>query len=174
MKRIFIYLLFSITSLYALEVEKIGLPVSEKYRNCISSGQGLRDVITFETWKGMSETSAYHYAIDFVIPEFTEVYAVKDGVVKDCYPSFLNGDIWNGHPTLGGLIIIEHTDGTFSLYGHLSKTNFCEGENVTKGQCIGLSGGNPKKKCSGVSTNAHLHFAFMIDIAKFIITEGEE
>lgn len=168
MKRVILILLLGCTSLFGLEIGKFGLPVPEKYKNCISSNQGLRETISFETWKGTSETNAYHYAIDFAVPEFTKVYAAKSGVVKDCYPSFLNGEVWNGHPTLGGLIIIEHFDGTLSLYGHLSRTDVCEGDYVKKGQRIGLSGGNPKKKCAGLSTNAHLHFQAMINIVDFM------
>lgn len=123
MKKLII-LLLCCTYLYAIDIKKFGLPVPEKYRNRISSEQGLRDIISYDTWKGNVSTNPYHYAVDFAVPEFTPVYAAKDGVIKECYPSFLNGEIWNGHPTLGGLIILEHFDGTLSMYGHLSRTDF--------------------------------------------------
>jgi len=52
----------------------------------------------------------------------------------------------------GKTIIIEHKFGYRTLYGHLSYISVSRGQNVKKGQIIGLVGN------SGRSTGPHLHF----------------
>jgi murein DD-endopeptidase MepM/ murein hydrolase activator NlpD len=52
----------------------------------------------------------------------------------------------------GLYVIVKHTDGYTSLYGHLSSISVSEGQEVTQGQLLGKSGS------TGRSTGAHLHF----------------
>lgn len=52
----------------------------------------------------------------------------------------------------GNLIIIRHQNGFKTLYGHLNKILILKGDEVSKGQEIGLAG------TTGLSTGVHLHF----------------
>jgi murein DD-endopeptidase MepM/ murein hydrolase activator NlpD len=52
----------------------------------------------------------------------------------------------------GNLIILKHSDGYETYYGHLSVISVKEGDDITKGQKIGLVGS------TGHSTGPHLHF----------------
>lgn len=84
----------------------------------------------------------FHGGIDLAVPTGTRVGAAAEGVVK-----FAG---WRGG--YGNLIIIQHADGRETRYGHLSKLMVSEGENVSLGQQIALSGS------TGKSTGPHLHF----------------
>jgi len=92
-------------------------------------------------WKG-------HNGIDYGCWVGDEVEAVCDGVVEYVGPG-------NNHPLLsgGGNTILLRTDkyGMRFEYLHLSQQNVYTGQQVKKGQVIGLSGN------SGVSTAPHLH-----------------
>ena len=103
-----------------------------------------------------------------VIGKGTKIYASKSGIVTSVYPSIDNGEKWKGHPIYGGLIEIQHYDGTSTRYAHLSKTLINEGSKVKQGDLIGLSGGEPGKRGSGVSTGPHLHFEIILDIEYFL------
>lgn len=85
-------------------------------------------------------------AIDVGAPVGTPIYAMASGTVLAA-KSPLN---WNGG--YGGLIIIQHNNGTQTLYAHLSKLNVSSGAKVTQGQVIGEMGS------TGRSTGPHLHF----------------
>jgi murein DD-endopeptidase MepM/ murein hydrolase activator NlpD len=52
----------------------------------------------------------------------------------------------------GQYVVIEHTNGTQTLYGHLSKNLVSAGEPVEQGEPIGLEGS------TGRSTGPHVHF----------------
>ena len=52
--------------------------------------------------------------------------------------------------------MIDHSDGTSTLYGHLLKVAVEEGEVVRKGQVIGFVGS------TGWSTGPHLHYEIRI------------
>jgi murein DD-endopeptidase MepM/ murein hydrolase activator NlpD len=52
----------------------------------------------------------------------------------------------------GGLIIMDHGGGLFTLYCHLSKLNVKAGDTVDKGHVIGLAGS------TGRVTGPHLHW----------------
>jgi len=83
-----------------------------------------------------------HQGIDFDVPIGTVVCAAAAGRV------YFVGEI-DGP---GTLVVIEHTDGYYSTYAHLSKTLVSVGQFVDSGQAIAESGN------SGVSTGPHLHF----------------
>lgn len=82
-----------------------------------------------------------HDGVDFGLPEGTEVLAVDDGEV-----------IQVGEGDYGITIILKHKWG-LSYYGHLSEVSVSLGQEVKKGEVIGLSGD------SGFSTGPHLHFS---------------
>ncbi|MFB7466500.1 peptidoglycan DD-metalloendopeptidase family protein [Streptomyces sp. NPDC056224] len=91
---------------------------------------------------GSMWSSGYHTGVDFIASSGTTVKAVGPGTVVS------SG--WAG--AYGNEVIIKHTDGTYSQYGHLSVLSVSAGQSVTGGQSIGLSGS------TGNSTGPHLHF----------------
>jgi len=56
----------------------------------------------------------------------------------------------------GHSVLIDHGQGLFTLYGHLSNIHVVEGQAVTKGEEVGNTGK------SGLATGDHLHFGFLI------------
>ncbi|MCF7831521.1 MAG: LysM peptidoglycan-binding domain-containing M23 family metallopeptidase [Candidatus Pacebacteria bacterium] len=102
-------------------------------------------------------TQGYHgryRALDYGAPVGTSVFASAPGTV------IASRSGWNGG--YGTMIIVSHNNGTQTLYAHLSKLNVSVGQQVSKGQAIGLSGN------TGRSTGPHLHFEIRggIDIPK--------
>lgn len=84
-------------------------------------------------------------AVDFGAPVGTPVLASADGVVLIAKDSGYNGGY-------GSYIVINHTNGSQTLYGHLSKVFVSVGDKVSQGEKIGLSGN------TGMSTGPHLHY----------------
>ena len=116
----------------------------------ISSGSGYRD-----DPMGGKEESQLHKGLDLVGPPRAPVKAAAAGVVAEHWPA-PNG-YYKGHPIYGGLIVIDHLDGTLTLYGHLSTTYVGEGDRVRAGEIIGRQGN------TGVSTGEHLHFEVIVN-----------
>jgi hypothetical protein len=83
-----------------------------------------------------------YYAIDFALNHAT-VSAVAGGI------AYTGND---GNQDYGMYIMIDHGGGVMSLYGHLSQFLVSNGQPVTQGQQIAISGN------TGNSTGAHLHF----------------
>ena len=92
--------------------------------------------------------SHFHTGIDLVEPFGSPIYAADDGVVA------LVGSSGSGY---GTYVVIAHSGGLDTLYGHLSTALVKVGQLVTQGQPIGLEGS------SGNSTGAHLHFELRIN-----------
>lgn len=105
--------------------------------------------------------NSQHSGIDIggVTEGVTNVITVKDGVVV--YPT--NNDATNCPSSssldscgggYGNYVIIQHNDGTYSLYAHMYAGSITvkSGDSVKQGQVIGKVGS------SGNSTGAHLHF----------------
>ncbi len=89
---------------------------------------------------------SYHSGTDFRAVIGTPIYASNDGVValvKDRYYA-------------GQSVIIDHGEGIYSVYYHLSASSLHVGDTVQKGSLIGLSG------ATGRITGPHLHFGFMV------------
>jgi murein DD-endopeptidase MepM/ murein hydrolase activator NlpD len=84
-----------------------------------------------------------HQGLDFRVPSGTSVEAVNNGRVILARALFFEGNC----------IVIDHGQGLLTLYLHLSKFAVKEGDDVKKGQQIGLSGG------TGRATGPHLHLA---------------
>lgn len=67
-----------------------------------------------------------------------------------------NGTVYEvgyGHSSMGNYIMINHNNGYFTVYMHLSSVKVKEGQIVARGQTIGGMGN------TGRSTGTHLHFA---------------
>lgn len=92
--------------------------------------------------RGRLWSSGRHTGLDFSAPRGTRVDSVADGKVV------FSG--WAG--SYGKAVIIKHTDGKRSLYGHLATTRVKKGKKVRSGQMIGKVGS------TGNSTGPHLHF----------------
>jgi LysM repeat protein len=82
--------------------------------------------------------------IDMAAPTGTPIYAAASGTI------ILSKDGWNG--AYGNLIIAKHSNGTKTLYAHLSKRVAATGATVKQGELIGYVGS------TGRSTGPHLHF----------------
>jgi murein DD-endopeptidase MepM/ murein hydrolase activator NlpD len=83
-----------------------------------------------------------HYGIDLANSIGTPIFAVTDGVVEESGPASGFG-MW---------VVLRHTDGTHSVYGHINRALVTVGQKVTAGQEIAEMGNR------GQSTGPHLHF----------------
>jgi murein DD-endopeptidase MepM/ murein hydrolase activator NlpD len=90
----------------------------------------------------------FHTGIDMVEPFGSPVFAADDGLVA------LTGASSSGY---GNFVVIAHSGGLDTLYGHLSTALVKVGDRVTQGQAVGLEGS------TGNSTGAHLHFELRIN-----------
>jgi murein DD-endopeptidase MepM/ murein hydrolase activator NlpD len=90
----------------------------------------------------------FHTGIDLVEPFGSPVFAADDGVVA------LVGSSSSGY---GNYVVIAHSGGLDTLYGHLSTALVKVGQVVTQGTPVGLEGS------TGNSTGAHLHFELRIN-----------
>lgn len=86
-----------------------------------------------------------HNGVDMAGSIGLPIRAAADGVV---IVSNFGG--WGGG--YGNYIVVKHSNGTQTLYGHLSRINVSVGQSVDQGQAIGALGN------SGKSTGPHLHF----------------
>ncbi len=104
---------------------------------------------------------AMHNGMDFGVPVGSKVYAVIDGVVQ----ATGNTDAFPGCKSWGKWVLIKHANGLTTLYAHLSSIIVSDGESVSRGQTIALSGN------TGVSTGPHLHLTLYasqgVQVVKF-------
>lgn len=84
-----------------------------------------------------------HTGIDIACPSGSTIYAADSGRVIKAQGG------WNGG--YGILVILQHADGTQTLYGHNSKLFVQVGDEVARGQTIAAIGS------TGRSTGPHLH-----------------
>jgi murein DD-endopeptidase MepM/ murein hydrolase activator NlpD len=84
-----------------------------------------------------------HWGLDLANKKGTEILAAEKGTV------IYTGRGFHGY---GNLIVIEHGNEWATLYAHLSSITVKEGDEVQRGQEIGLMGS------TGHSTGSHLHF----------------
>lgn len=101
-------------------------------------------------WRTSPITGAqeFHNAIDLVNGNpTTPILASNDGQVVQAGSNYYD---WYGNYT-----VIKHADGLYTGYAHQSRIDVSVGQNVKKGQQIGLMG------ATGPVTGPHLHFQFM-------------
>lgn len=89
------------------------------------------------------KTSSPHLGLDFRVPTGTPVAAMNDGTVMLARPLYFEGNF----------VVVDHGQGLLTLYLHLSEFKVKEGDQVKRGQVVGLSGG------TGRATGPHLHVA---------------
>jgi murein DD-endopeptidase MepM/ murein hydrolase activator NlpD len=90
----------------------------------------------------------FHTGMDIVAPFGTQVLAADDGVVA------LVGSTSSGY---GNYVVIAHSGGLDTLYGHLATSLVKVGQQISQGQPVGLEGS------TGNSTGAHVHFELRIN-----------
>lgn len=96
---------------------------------------GVSNISQYSSW--------FHTAVDIAGPVGTPIVAAKSGRVVDAQ------NLWYGY---GRYVQINHGDGTYSLYAHMSNFIVKNGQSVNQGQVIGYRGS------TGRSTGPHLHF----------------
>ena len=93
---------------------------------------------------------SFHSGTDFRAPTGTKLRAVNDGVVVVASNRYYSGNA----------VIIDHGEGIYSSYSHLSKIGVKVGQKVKRAEVIGLSG------ATGRVTGPHLHFSIIIESKK--------
>ncbi len=109
----------------------VNLPVVGGFSNPLPGGictQGIHD----------------NNGIDIGAHEGTPIYAAASGSV------IIARTGWDGG--FGNYVVINHSNGTQTLYAHMSRLGTSEGTSVEKGELIGYVG------TTGKSTGNHLHF----------------
>ena len=101
----------------------------------------------------------FHSGLDIGIPGGEPIYAAKDGVVS--YARTNVNAINNCDYGYGNHIIIDHGDGTSTLYSHMKygsvPSYIYEGATVSQGEQVGQIGS------TGCSTGNHLHYEVRIN-----------
>lgn len=106
--------------------------------------------------------STFHKGLDYGAPAGTKILAADGGTVEIA-------GVYGGY---GNCVVIKHS-GKFDAtrYGHMSKVLVTKGQQVSKGDVIGLVGS------TGISTGNHLHFEVYIsgkptDPAQYVAKEA--
>ncbi len=119
-----------------LTASKGGYIWPENVSRRITSPQGSRNT-------GIKGASTNHKGVDIGgVGTSTSVLATKAGVVQtSAYSS-----------SFGNYVVIYHGPGNTTLYAHMSSRSVKEGDSVTQGQVIGITGS------TGISSGPHLHY----------------
>ena len=89
----------------------------------------------------------YHPGLDISADRGAPVYATADGVISHAAAS----------GAYGNLVVIDHSYGLESRYGHLSAFRVQRGQQVKRGDLIGLVG------ATGRATGPHLHYEIRVN-----------
>ena len=115
----------------------LGISLTKPVSGIISSRFGARSSIR----------SSAHTGLDIATSTGTPVAAAASGTV-----TFAG---WKG--SYGNLMVITHSNGVQTYYGHCSKLYFSAGATVSQGQTIAAVGS------TGNSTGPHLHFEIRVN-----------
>lgn len=85
----------------------------------------------------------FHAGLDIASPSRTPILATAPGIVSD---------LGNSEGGLGLSVRIDHENGFYTVYGHCSQILVKEGDQIHRGQIIGLVGS------TGKATGSHLHY----------------
>ncbi|MEN7546950.1 M23/M56 family metallopeptidase [Rapidithrix thailandica] len=112
------------------------LPIKEGECNKMTSGFGMRK-------HPITKKQKMHKGMDFSAEVGVKVMATADGVVAK---------VDTTHKGYGQHIIVKHGEQYSTVYAQLSSIEVKEGQQVRRGEVIGLVGS------SGMSTGPHLHY----------------
>lgn len=113
----------------------------------ISLIKPITGTITSRFGSVSSIRSGAHTGLDIGAPSGSAVKASADGKV-----------IWAGYKgSLGNLVVVSHSNGVQTYYGHCSKIYVSAGQSVSQGQTISAVGS------TGNSTGPHLHFEIRLN-----------
>jgi murein DD-endopeptidase MepM/ murein hydrolase activator NlpD len=93
-------------------------------------------------------SSKWHNGYDYGVPVGTPIYAAADGTILVAE----NQDAYCPRGAYGKFVLIKHTNGLTTLYGHMSRYVVSVGQQVVRGELIGYIGS------TGFATGPHLHF----------------
>lgn len=112
-------------------------------KNCITQFFGYTSFAAVGGYNGKG-----HNGVDFRSAPGTQVFAAEDGVIEGI------GDTDTGcrKASYGKWILIRHPNNLSTLYAHLAAIAVYPGQQIKRGDYIGLSGS------SGYATGPHLHF----------------
>ena len=116
------------------------IPVGTPLKGKINSSFGYRT-------DPFKSRSGFHSGLDIDANYGQHVVATADGVVTKA----------SWHTNYGKTVIVKHKDNYETLYGHLSKLQVKEGQEVKVGDVIGKAG------FTGRSTGTHLHYEVIKD-----------
>ncbi len=114
-------------------------PVAESY-NHVTSPYGMRFHPVYNKY-------LMHYGIDIGATAGANIYACKEGYVS----------VAKYHVTYGYYVLLNHQDGTSTLYAHCSKLLTSAGKTVKQGDVIAKVG------MTGTATGNHLHFEVRVN-----------
>lgn len=102
----------------------------------------------FGEWRTFNDGHrSQHLGTDFGVTEGSKVLAAASGTVVLVRETFL----------MGNVVVVAHGGGISSLYFHLQKPLVAEGDAVSQGKAIGLTGH------TGRTTGPHLHLSIHTD-----------
>ena len=110
---------------------------------------------------------------DYGVPTGTAIMAIGDGTISGVVPTFAGAG--------GRMVFQDFPSGHRADYLHLSRIDVAQGQEVKKGQVIGLSGGSGLGKENGYGPHLHLSFrvggrptmgAGNIDFEAFLAEQG--
>lgn len=98
-------------------------------------------------YNGKIVDNQVHLGVDIASTNRAEVRAANKG--KIVFADYLG--------IYGNMVLIDHGQGIFSLYSHLSQINASPGDEVEKKSVIGLTG------TTGMAGGDHLHFSMLVN-----------
>lgn len=107
------------------------------------------------------------YAVDFIVPVGSPVYAARGGTVMEVLSGFSGGGMnRKEYAERANLVRILHDDGSMAVYAHLQENGVlvAAGDRVAMGQQIAFSGN------TGYSSGPHLHFCLQVNVGMRLVS----
>lgn len=110
-----------------------------------SSRAGFADHRTYH-YKGKAIDQQVHLGMDIASTQRADVRAANQGIVT--FADYLG--------IYGNMVLVDHGQGVFSLYSHMSQMNVAPGDMVDQKTVLGLTG------TTGMAGGDHLHFSMLV------------
>ena len=123
--------------------------------------------LTFEASQGFNGDFTHHgdysFSVDLKVPEGTEVYPARPGIVVEVEDAYRDGGIEGRFKNKDNYVFIVHRDSTVARYLHLRHKGVTVkvGQKVGRKTLIGFSGN------TGYSSEPHLHFDVSSPVSGF-------